>query len=76
MPYYVLQDEDWDWDTPSDPGIIVEADTPEEAATKALRNLDCDGIGFKVAEINLIGFIGWDFEHGLDEFVPLKDPSS
>ena len=68
MTFYVIQDSDWDWD---DHGFIVKADSPEQAAEKIGPTLDADGCHFKVAEINLIGFISWDKETGVEPFQPL-----
>ncbi|MCH7938015.1 MAG: hypothetical protein IH994_13155 [Proteobacteria bacterium] len=62
MPWFAVQDSDWDWDTADGPAIIVEADTPEDAVKAAYEKSGgfsgCDGCHCKVAEINLIGFMG------------------
>lgn len=32
-----------------------------------------DEAHFKIATLNLIGFMGWDHEQGFDEFQPFTD---
>ena len=75
MPFYVLQDSDWDWDAPDFQGVIARADGPREAAEKIGPTLDCDGANLKVAEVNLIGFIDWERDTGAGQFIALSPAS-
>lgn len=80
MPYYALTDTDWPWDS-QDEGraIIVQADTPEEAVTKATemqiageaeaekidRTAISGGVCWKVADLADVGFAGVTWENGV-----------
>lgn len=61
MAIYILQDSDWDYGDKEYPGIIVEADSIEEAIKKAtdqavLEDPHDGGITWKIAEIVTTAF--------------------
>ena len=80
MPWYAVQDSDWDWECGDGDAIIVQADSPElavrEAYSKSRGFGGGDGIHCKVAEINLVGFLSGGREMGSpwqwDEYQPIN----
>jgi len=71
MPFYIIQDSDWDWDNDEGgtaPPIIVEAPISELALTLgaviSFGRDKWDGACLMVAEIKASGFQG--FERGAD----------
>lgn len=52
MKTYLVQDSDWDWLSLDGDAVIVQAETPEEAAIKVCEQWDCDGACVKISEIN------------------------
>ena len=78
MTWYAVTDSDWDWDGEDGPAV-VEASSPEEAAKFALAKWDeidrADGGHMKIAELALVGFIGFDREGAettWDQFAAVK----
>ncbi len=87
MPFYAVQDSDWDWAQADGDAVIVEADNPEEAASKAVAKwleVDAhafDGAQLKVAPINLMGIIGCECtDDGVQfdgfQYIPRGDPAA
>ncbi len=67
MTWYAVQDSGWDWDSADGVAAIVEAETPEDAAKKALQNGmagDADGGDLKVAVLGLVGFVDFELVDG------------
>ena len=62
MTWFAVQDSDWDWDQADGQAVLVEADTPENAVKLAYEKTNgfegCDGVHCKVAELNMVGFMG------------------
>lgn len=79
MPTFAVTDSDWDWVTKDGNAVLIEAATPEEAGKKTVEKwkkegLQFDGVHMKIAELKLVGFLGWDREENPDgEFTDLLE---
>ena len=63
MPLYLVQDGSFPWDSDEDSAEVVEAETIEEAAKRAISRMgECDGGDVKVAliEPKVVGFVMFD----------------
>lgn len=70
MTLYILQDSDWDYNNSEYPGILVEADSIEEAVKKAteqavLEDPHDGGITWKIAVIETSAFCMRDWTDGV-----------